>query len=678
MPINPEINLDPKLDPKDKEADLTKLDAQSNRFTETPFEEALVRAETEDDVIFATRGIMRMSEKWKFTPEDGSSEYEIRRPLKAVSSRETALGYSVRELIDKKIITKLNEDNTGEARFGGFEIYGIKNQTFVLESCRVDQKTRQPILDGTERYRPSIIEVPYFGTPEERERMEKAYERASAEIAVRYLIHELYKSHSNNTENIDGLANFYLYSLPFADGLGELFDLPEENGETTITKTDAGVELRKGHEFGDKIETAYRAYEIISLSEKPGELKKLTKKPGWKKFMFPNAEQEAIWVGNIDQWARETQEVEKFTSNSYEFSIIPGERTGKEDVANELAQHTRGRLTKYGNIFTSQVPQTSNEIASSQHRQIEEIRGEVRKLLGGDKSAIDAEQEAWRLFRLNWMATENGYEIYKRSKDFPNTPKKQVAKGIFENSVFKGVEVVTDMGGETSDDTFKVLRPDLFQANYTEKGRDPGPLGSLFKSHRFAVSFFRTVTSGEGQNERSYRELMWGAPQETIDEVNYPEEQPLRIGELPWDENFKIMNKHYLTTFMGGRKEIGTFQQVTNSSPELKMLNDGQAFRRFWKQIGVGVPRAVVVKGEFRGKDKDLVDSVTEIFRDQIWQNYWTGLETLPQLDELRAKEGEKYVSINRENGEQATTIRQQIDRIKDIARESGFSLPNI
>jgi hypothetical protein len=241
MALNPEVNFDPKLDPKDKEADLSKLDAQYSRFSETPFEEVLVRAENPDEVIFATRGIMRMAERWEFSPEDGSSEYEIRRPYKAASSREAAMGETVRGLLQKKIITKLNPDNTGEAKHGGFEIYGIKNQVYILDSFRLDQATRQPILDETARYKSSIIEIPYFGTPDEREKMEKAYNIASAEIAVRYLIHELYKSHGSNTENIDGLANFYLYSLPFADGLKELYNLPEAINESTMTKTDAGV-----------------------------------------------------------------------------------------------------------------------------------------------------------------------------------------------------------------------------------------------------------------------------------------------------------------------------------------------------------------------------------------------------------------------------------------------------
>jgi hypothetical protein len=684
----------------DKKPDLEK-EARSREVRGMAIEELIRDARTPDQVLLGTRLLMRNYEDFRFDPEGGGTEYDMRRPFWAAKDREAALSLSIRDLIDHGIIKKLNDDSTGDSAVGGFALYEERKQFPKLSSFQVDPATKQPKLEGA-MYSMVEMEVPYYGNDNERAKMREAYTTAIAEMKVRASIHELYKSYTGNIENIDGLANFYLYMLPFASGEKVFYNLPElSNG---IKETATGVGFREGKEFGDKVDTSMRLFEVVALSEKPELLKKLMERPGFRQFLFPNDKAVRDWIGDVSGWARETQEVERVDiSGKVDFKLIAGERNGKLNVIKERA--SRGKLTKYGNIFLEAISledfskgglgsglikpdgeanrveeeAQKNGFKTSQHEQMQEIKEMVVKFLGGDATARDAMEEGWKRFKLYWTASEYGYEIYVPGLpdpkelgevEYPKTAVDLVANRTYEGTPFKGFIIKTDMGGETSDDTVKVLRPDLFQAVYASKGRDMGPSGSLFKNHRFSISFMKYNTKGEGRDRRSWWELMWGAKAEG----SLPEEAPKRIGELPWDENYKINNKFYLSTFMGGRKEIGSFQNMTNTGVDLRALTDQGYFRKIWKYLGIGLSDAVYAKGIFRGKDPNDIKNQAGFYRADIMKNIMDGIKSLSQYQDLLAEESRDYEVILPGGGRKKEALKPHV-RINNIAGESGFKL---
>jgi len=560
-------------------------------------EEILRNAETPDELLIATRDYIRSIEDVSMSNDQVKSEYPVFHTVSLMRERRSCLKKTTKDLIALGVIKKGNLSQNGVegiASKGGFAIRTEQQETEVV----VDQEKDIGGKVVKERTRMVPITISYFGTPQEREDLEEAYKKSEAEILTRRQIDEIYRFYCSNSENLGGLAKLYFVNHPTPEGFSTLFnakDVPD-----SPTRIDAtGAELRPEAAFGDKIDVALRLLVAVSLSEKKSEFLKLVKTPGWE-YIFPKVDgnenpTQEHWVGNPSEWAEE------------------GKRD-KKTVKTELEQNKRIGITKYGNVFVE-----------GKMSQINEVRGEIRDILGGDVSAKDAEEVAYRLFKLWMMADENGWEKYAVFKDETR-------------GEIVGQKLHCDLGNPTTSDFVKVVRPGVYQTVYKEKPghpNDAGPLSTTGKYERFAVSILRGITTGEGNEKRSFWEKWWGYPEAEIGGKKLLRENANRLRELPWlEKSPKFLNSAYLPLFMAGRTGdigSGTFDFVMKTDWHPDNFLDGQWWGKFAKLLRVGITEAVAVNGQFRNRDPITVETHTLKYRDGIISTFWDGVRKLPQ-----------------------------------------------
>jgi len=631
-----------------------------------------------------TRELMHHHEDISLTLENLSTKYDLTPILAPIRNRRFALSYTNERLRELGIVVE-KKDGTLEAKAAGFALRVDTKEkerkiTKKIETQQVDEKGNR-LTDKEGNLLPPRIEIrtetietteekPDFGTNEERKDVVGALQEAEAEIVVRQLIYEHFKHLASNTDNLEGLVQFYLMPQPTAEALNLFFNLKDV--QRAKTETAGGGEVKT---FGDKVDMAMRLYYIVALSEKREQLEKLRKTPGWR-MIFPNStpdqpsDEELLWVGSVVNWKDGLRRIGDKAENPKEGNDLveeldKGHRKGFVAKGNIFAHagyqlYEQKRLDEKGKPEYVKVPETGAE-------QETYVRKKVIEFLGGDRSAEAAEEVAFRLFKLWGVAAEMGFEVYENPK--------------YPKGASSSYKLEYEMGPAT-DDFAKITRPWMYQWKqiFEKEGaseeldtstirRDAGPLGTWGRYDRFYVSIFRRLgydikipeypeeieieKKGKGERwggevqKRSLVELWWGYSEEKKNikrfeedkggkDVILPSEKAHRLGEIDWDKFGRgIINYSYLGAFMAGRERVGVYQltRKTDWNPtSLLELTDPDWWGNFNKYMQVAIHSDLPSEGINRRTPDEKVPSALEV-QEEIIRSLWDGIRSLPQYD---------------------------------------------
>lgn len=697
--------------------------------------EVLTTSRERVQLIDASRTLLGAFENMSLHPDGTQSEYRFDDVIAVVENRSADMGYSYEDLVALgHIIPGTFNPETTEAIFTN-PGYVFKSET-VLEPGRP-----RKIFDGQGNpIRIEVEEVPvqkfFVGFPQQREGLKQTLYEVQGEMTAREDLVKMLRWVWNQTENLEGLVDFYFKGSLTAEAMKLLTNAEGRKGKTSkdgsiekfwsaLTKTEGGVEYRPGHEFGDATSVALKCFEIAALSEKPEEFEALLKRPGIGEifdvtdreiddlFLLPNQRigQDGkareikpvlkTWIGEPWKWKKEI----RTGKGDLEGAIS---KLNEKSMSEEREKASRGLLTERGNI-----------LVGSEWEDVEFIFEQIDRMLGGGKGskslvkrdAAEARFVAWGLLRTTAMASEYGGQPYNV----------ECVDGI------KRVVIHHEMGAMTSCDRIKVLYPDTYAYIYRyikPEVRHYGPDGSIkdlpasneetldqYKKRRaenddypprFTIHYFKSWNGKTPYGKRTFQEMRWGYRKGvekdllTDKDVELPEEvgpdgKGYRLGELPWLAlSPKAYNAAALGPFIAGRKEVGLFQMRTRTNWKIDELKDDTHWKKLAANCGIAMNFQTVFDGRGRGVysgDSDHDGQVQKKVKEEI-RNYkkrflrafWRGLRSLPQWREW-LEASNKDVVDNTESGKGDTVssfgrIKYRLGRVGLLTPEEAKALP--
>lgn len=698
-------------------------------------ESTLTRHPNPEALLSAVR-LERLEDEDIATGAEMPNDYVVGRVADILKDRKIAAGRSWEELKEDELLQELDEatlEKVREMRAKGFLPKRMEHEQYFGRALHVggyglgETSLTKEIEESYEkrsgkkinvRYRTISETLTYFGSPEQRQAFSARCDILRGEILVRHLLMKNWSRYKFNRENLSGLVEFYFGPVPTVGGLERLYNLPGRKGAEA--KTAAGVDLRseireRGADeseedyakylennnegvFGNKIEMAMRLYYINALSEKKSRFLRLMSRPGWEQFVFPKGTPQELvekWIGRPEDWVFEERlESEEETRRRGR----KGDRRTKGTLKKEIGEGKRGLLTQ-GNIFAK------TEVARNKN-----LDEGIREFLGGGKDAdkksqgeaLAAQRIAYRVFKMQLMADDEGYEVYYDPE------------GQFTDDPLAG-KILSFENGPAASDFGKLTHPWLYMIKSFRQIRDyssPSGLANAKAGYeRFCVSFLRQTnvpykvevklpdeSTQTRVEKRSFEELWWGHPEEELEvdvngkraKVLYPEEEAARLGDMPWSRlkeveegriseedaeelGLEVAGIHdeslvslYLSPYMAGRKEIGTYPIVVNTSIGERELTDYGFWRKFWKALDVGVKDGVAVYGEFRGLSGAEIDKQKKTRKIRTVETFVKGFQSLPQWQEWEKQKREYYV-LSKGRSEEMTVAQ----RIIGVAKES-------
>jgi len=452
-------------------------------------------------LIDAGRNFMNGFEDMSLHPDGSVSEYRLEDTIAVVGNRKSDMSYSCQDLRDLGYLVKRRDEN-GNIKLDkkGDPIEDLVFLGFAYTSKIEVLEHRKKILDPhglllhTE-VEEEPIQTFVAGKDEDRENLYKGLAQVQSEMTAREDLVKKLRFLWGQTENLEGLVQFYYMGSLTADAMGDLCDAegrsiphpdPKESMEgkrvAVLTKTEGGAEYRKRNELGDATSAALQCLEIAALSEKPAELEALLKRPGIK-FLFNVTDKEIDELfltdleiakqKNLDGSPR--KRIDNANMNMlYKWIGRPWlweQRINgpKENVKEDNEQSLRGLFTKHGNILVESEWEGAEKLFQNIERFL--IGGDGAKSILAKKDARDACFIAWGLLRTTAMATDLGGQVYHYDAD-------ELLKRD------PGNYVAHEMGAMTSCDRIKVIGPNIFRNVYRflkPEIRGFGPDGSLGK-----------------------------------------------------------------------------------------------------------------------------------------------------------------------------------------------------
>lgn len=676
-----------------------------------------LRTATEKNLLIHTsREVMAMYEDVEFHPDPAISDFRLEDVIAAIKDRQSAMELSVTELRNLGIVSQLS--------IGGKEIITFNYPGFEYKKTTESQKKVVANHYGPDEKTIVSIEVAEIptelyltGTDSERNELAKILERIQVGMVARQDLAKMFRWVWNQTENLEGLVEFYMKNSLTADAMDMLFNAEGRMGGPI--KTEGGVDYEKGHEFGDAMSVALKCFEIAACSEDVKALEGLLKRPGIRElFKVTDQEVDDLFLKPEQRPSRKINPaLEKWIGHPWMWKQTV--RSGKGDLKTELPMGTkdnrgneigvRGLLTEKGNIL----------VDTEEYSDMEYIFEQVERFLGGGnkapkflaKDARDARFIAWELLRITGMASDYGKQLYEDEEDLALSR----PKGNYYHH---------DMGAMTSCDRVKVFLPGVYRSIYRylkTENRDSGPEGSLGKyPDRFSVHYFKTwnvdTTNlpseeerrkkeeslgrklrrseiGKGKfGKRTFHEMRWGYRKGSEEDkftpgklIAMPEEPYYKLGELSWRKlPPKAYNQAALGPYIAGRKEIGLFQFMMKTDwPDIAIFKDANFWNKIAKYMGISMNQQVVFDGKLRGiyngddgHDKGAKNWVKEqvrSYKKKYLVAFWDGLRSLTQWKEwLVHREDE----IKEGSGAGVSKHREVIRRIKYRMGRIGVLTP--
>lgn len=678
--------------------------------------EATLARHYNPETLLSTVRLMRLGQEILATGGEMPNDYVIGRITDILEDRKIATGRTFENLLREGLVQELDDmtktvinEMRREGRIpetmrsniylgramhvGGYGLGEIAVTKEIEESYEKEKKDDEEVKINV-RYRPITETITYFGNSEQRREFSERCDGLRSEILTRHLIIKNWSRYMFNRENLTGLVEMYFGPVPSTEAINQLFNLPDR--ERLAEETEADVKLRH---FGDRIEMAMRLYYINSLCQKPDRFLELRQTPGWQEFIFPpNTESDIIkkWIGEPDKWEPEDEghrgkiRTRKMLAEENGALFADDDEKGENPLGYDKDKDERGWFTRV-NIFAESNIQINEELNES-----------IRKFIGGGKTADKTNQEealaaqmiAYRLFKLWLMADEEGYEIYRNDDT-------EASLGIFDKKdlQFENGPAASDFG--------KLTAPSLYNLkNYRrELRRDFGPEGSFGKYERFCVSFFRLlkvpvqieVGGEEKKEQRSFMELWWGYPEGEINKKTYPMEKALRLGDLPWkslkdylktemltEDGARVLGlpwrgvhdealaNLYLTTFMAGRKDVGTYTLALRTQWSKDELFDPSFWLKLQKAIDVGIGDGVATFGRFRGMSKEKIGKQKREYKQSIIDAFWEGIASTVEYQKWESER----VTIGK--GITADEKMTVVKKIRKTAAKAGIQLKAI
>lgn len=623
--------------------------------------QSLIEIVRSSDNPLAIRGAVRdriaIHEKMETGPSQ-VNPFDIRFFRDVIEDRTVALGYSKERLLSEGII----RDVGGKVEFlePGFALRTKKVPVEMLDSRQRD-KAGNVI---SETWRHTIVEEAELGTDDERNKLKEEFKNLGDELDARIMLHQTTVFDEQNTDNLAGLVGEGYYDLNWSKGINIILNAPERGGATNKLAT--GVELRPDAGFGDKVDAAMRLYEIVGLSEKPTELLELMKKPGFK-MLFPEGqkgeEEKLKWLGKVDDWEKGEKFVINFAwpqDGAYKnvpvpppleytcrhYGLINDNRPEGEKKFLGKEHQNRGPLTQWGNIFAS----------LKYYEGEEETRQRVRDFLVGNpnsevdkESAKQAEELAWRFFRVLGLRDDVGWEVYYDDrKERSREPGKIRLQLLRDDNTALWVEM--DMGPAATDRQ-KLMHNRFYELIYRYKERNTSPAGTRFLKEPYMTDFMKTtfktlkVTNSEGiveSQNRTLEELWWGYSDE-----KYGEKNAMHLGEMKIDKiTKKICNAWLKSGFLAVKgKGNGSFELFTQTKANPEAMEDPTFWGDLHKMLNIGRSEAVRNHGVLR-KDKQKSPRVILRKGDKDEEVHYkdASLEEVKQFwDGIRSTQDYKY-----------------------------------
>jgi len=305
-----------------------RTESKRSRFIET--------AETPSELFEGLRGLEGMLENGNI-PGGLTERYTPPRELSVMHERADDLKATVEDLLKKGRIRK---DSYVEATGIGIPSR-LKYASYALW---VEEKPIYYVQkDGTRR-QVDVELVYHYGTPKERERMAKAYERAVTELEARDIIGE-HIGLRLNEEVRDSLENLtaYMHSgrMPKfkGDHLVALFNMPD---------VDELVDNPENHTLGDQVEEAMFLNLVMLNSGNKERMLDFLKRPGAEHLIAKLAKEKNMsyddwkrkYIGDVDHWEDDAGRL-----------LEDDKRNGVPATwRKEAADGRRGDLTKWSNI----------------------------------------------------------------------------------------------------------------------------------------------------------------------------------------------------------------------------------------------------------------------------------------------------------------------------------------
>lgn len=330
-------------------------------------------------------------------PDSILDRWSPSRVMNMLFEKKQVLGVSMDEWEDEGII-KDYDPETGTAT--------VLNDSYApdiaisVRKKQISDKTN-PSTDGN----PTTEYVYYFGNSKERQRLERAYERASHEFEARMIIGEhiglrLNLDFRDNLEGMVAMLHSGRISKFKAEHLQSLFNLPDVK------------ELRsnpENHIFGDRLEEAIFLNLVMLNSGTKDKMNALLARPGAQFLIRKMAKEkedrlkkekndpdlrytEDDWkkeyIGHMDdiewveeRWDEGTKQIVEIRHTGWAEDIKRGLGTYKQ----EAYMKVRGKLTQYSNIAAYYDEPGQSFTADKEKDFIENIIGE----------AVESEEASW-------------------------------------------------------------------------------------------------------------------------------------------------------------------------------------------------------------------------------------------------------------------------------------------
>jgi hypothetical protein len=671
--------------------------------------EVLSEGISRKQLVHEAREYLAMFEDMSLHPDGSISEYRIGDTIAIVADRRAAMDHTVQDLKNLEYFN-VKSDGSIDFAFPGFAY--TKKDRPVLMSSRIVKDASGNEVGKEENWGNGVEYLP--GTDLQREILRDTLADVQSEMTIREDLVKKMRWVWNQTENLEGLVQFYFMGSFTHEAMNNLFNA--EGRINGLTETAGGVkftkglepeeakrkaleklgksdpaqvedqeefqklikEFKKGKEMGEAISASLQCLEIAALSENKKEFEDLIKSPGFKiLFDVTDSEVNDLFLDddhrkNPDGSIRPIKPILKtWIGEPWRWSAeIKGPKVNVEDE-----KSSRGFLTAKGNILV----ESSWSDAEYLFKQIERFLGGgfEAKTTFARKDARDARFIAWSWFRVTGEASDLGKQKYHYKED--------VVLRRPEGDYF-----AHDMGGMTSCDRVKVIAPEVYRGVYRylkPENRKYGPDGSLGKyPDRFTLPYLKNWSAKTEFGKRTFFEMRWGyRAAKGFDRVlgkgiDFPEEKAYKLGELPWNKlHPKAVNQAALGPFIAGREKIGIFQYMVKTDWRQEELIDPTFWEAFAGNIGISINAQTVYDGRFRGvyngnkEHDDEVDArvVEDIrnYKKQLMRAFWDGLRSLPQWREWIVKP----YALDR-NGTQTVIVT---DRIKFYIKKMGILTPH-
>mgnify|MGYP001595893277 CR=1 FL=1 len=450
-------------------------------------------------------------------------------------------GYGI-EIRDTTVRIPAGEEMVTDVEVTGFDEKGkpIEGEKKV-RLRRTEQKVR--------------LQVPDFGTDQERERIVEIYDRTERMMVVRQdlatLFGDIYLPNTASLENLVTLYHLGRNVPKFSNAeLKTLFTLPDFNrvGERPEDRT-----------LGNYIDLANRLFEIAAVSEFRGGndeetqkrlkgaglrgegLTELAARPGWKDIVFEEMSEEEIkqWVGDWKEW-------------------VPDDQRHSKTIEDEHKAGNRGLLTEFGNTWARRGKNDEAVLLNRIEWFI--VKDYMRRHNADIKTARQIARTAVRLAYyfdkvsgffaylgkeryLKISVKEDGKQVVKDALEFPRDPE-ELKSLLNDKDRLKSLrEALLLEGDPKTDDLTKLYHFKEYRMKEFLKQRTAGPGVTIPDSEeRIALPLILLARSKTPQGWRSFHEQRWGyAAKGNQGKQGYmPEEPAKRLGNIDWDITLSV------------------------------------------------------------------------------------------------------------------------------------------